>query len=287
MKLKINQRDFTNIYMMIVIAASVLIFNSCRNSELAESPPAFLEITDGPSDNSTLTKSTVTFAWKGANSNYKFRYRLLSIGSDNLPSTYQDWSNYADVLKTTFYDLDEGKFKFEVQGKSKNVESSVVSRSFTVDVVQPPSILFFKTKTTIKYQTVGSVGLWMEGIDSLQSFNIVIFFDKSRLNLIDVSTGQYVLQKKFNQIILPDFTRSEVRNEVNNSGKLEINSAMLMNLQTYPSRSISGSGILLDISFKGIAMGQSTLQITTLTLKDERDRSIVLKSVKNGTVIVE
>src|SRR3989339_1479587 len=78
-----------------VIHFSILLISlfamSCNTGGVVDNPPPFLEIIDGPQDSEILSKDKVVFAWRGNGSGYTFKYRMLSLDSDNFPTVYQDW----------------------------------------------------------------------------------------------------------------------------------------------------------------------------------------------------
>ena len=260
----------------------------CNTGGVVDNPPPFLEIIDGPLESEVLSKDKVVFAWRGNGSGYTFKYRMLSLDSDNFPSVYQDWTNYSTATDVTFSNLDEGKFRFEVQAKSGSVEPSPLKREFFIDAIKGPSLMFFKTKTDVMVGQLDSVGIWMEDVDGLAGFSIVIAFDKTKLNLVSSSSGSYVIQKRFQQLTVPDLTDTAyVLKGVNQTGRIEITSAFLTDLGSFPNRSISGSGKILNLVFKGIAKGTTNLEITSIDLRDEKGVAIAYNAPKSGIVEVQ
>lgn len=261
---------------------------SCNTGGVVDNPPPFLEIIDGPKESETLSKDKVVFAWRGNGSGYSYKYRLLSLDSDNFPTVYQDWTTYSTAIDVTFENLDEGKFRFEVQAKSGNVEPAPLKREFFIDAIKGPSLMFFKTKTDVYVGKLDSIGIWMEDVNGLAGFSVVIAFDKSKLNLVSASTGSYVIQKRFQQLTVPDFTDTAyVLKSVNQTGRIEITSAFLTDLGSFPNKSISGSGKILNLVFKGIAKGTTSLEITSIDLRDEKGVAISYNAPKSGIVEVK
>lgn len=265
-----------------------LLAMSCNTGGVVDNPPPFVEITDGPKDSEILSKDKVVFAWRGNGSGYSFKYRLLSLDSDNFPTIYQDWTNYSTATEVSYSNLDEGKFRFEVQAKSGNVEPAPIKREFFIDAIKGPSLMFFKTKTDISVGKIDSVGIWMEDVNALAGFSIVIAFDKNKLNLVSASSGSYVIQKRFQQLTVPDFTDTAyVLKTVNQTGRIEITSAFLTDLGSFPSKSISGSGKILNLVFKGMAKGTTNLEITSIDLRNENGVAISYNAPKSGIIEVK
>ena len=261
---------------------------SCNTGGVVDNPPPFLEIIDGPKDSEVLSKDKVVFAWRGNGSGYTYKYRMLTLDSDNFPTVYQDWTSYSGTTTVTFSDLDEGKFRFEIQAKSGNVEPAPLKREFFIDAIKGPSLMFFKTRTTLSVGKIDSVGIWMEDVTGLAGFSIVIAFDKSKLNLVSSSSGAYVIQKRFQQLTVPDLNDTAyVLKSVNQTGKIEITSAFLTDLGSFPNKSISGSGKILNLVFKGIAKGTTNLEITSIDLRDEKGVAISYNAPKSGIIDVQ
>lgn len=275
-----------------VIPFSILLISlfavSCNTGGVVDNPPPFLEIIDGPQDSEILSKDKVVFAWRGNGSGYTFKYRMLSLDSDNFPTVYQDWTSYSTATDVSFSNLDEGKFRFEVQAKSGNIEPAPLKREFVIDAIKGPSLMFFKTKTTVSVGKLDSVGIWMEDVNGLAGFSIVIAFDKNKLNMVSASSGSYVIQKRFQQLTVPDFSDTAyVLKSVNQTGRIEITSAFLTDLGSFPNKSISGSGKILNLVFKGMAKGTTNLEITSIDLRDEKGVTISYNAPKSGIVEVQ
>lgn len=265
----------------------ISMLSSCDAGGIVDKPPPFLEIISGPIQNEILNVDKVSFTWKGSGPDYTYRYRLSALDGDNFPTTYLNWSSYSNITEVTFSNLDEGKFRFEVQGRSSGVEPDPIKRDFIIDAVKGPSVLFYKTKTSIKLNGIDSIGLWMEDVNEFAGMSVVIAFDRSKMSLIGASAGQYVTSKKFNQVIVPDLYNSSVLQRVNQTGRIELSTAILMDLGSFPLTSISGSGKILNLVFKGISKGQSNIDITSLDLRDNTGKAISFNPPKNGIVVIE
>jgi|GEM_PF-437241 len=281
------QITYISVFLTILFLSTFII--SCNTGGVVDNPPPFLEIIDGPSDNEVITKDKVVFTWRGNGSGYSYKYSMFALdSSNNFPEVYQDWTTYSTNTTVTFANLDEGKFRFVVQAKSGSVEPAPLKREFFINAIQGPSLMFFKTKTTVSVGKMDSVGIWMEDVQGLAGFTIVIAFDKTKLNLVSSSSGSYVDQKRFTQIVVPDLNdTANVLKKINQTGKIEITSAFLTDLGSFPSKSISGSGKILNLVFKGIAKGLTNLEITSIDLRDENGVAINYNAPKNGIIEVQ
>jgi hypothetical protein len=284
-KLEKKMKYLLKLFSILFISLFAL---TCNTGGVVDNPPPFLELIDGPQESEVLTKDKVVFVWRGNGSGYTFKYRLLSLDSDNFPSVYQDWTNYSTVTDITYSNLDEGKFRFEIQAKSGSLEPAPLKREFFIDAIKGPSLMFFKTKTNVTVGKLDSVGIWMEDINGLAGFSIVVAFDNSRLNLVSASSGSYVVQKRFQQLTVPNLNDTTyVLKSVNQTGKIEITSAFLTDLGSFPNKSISGSGKILNLVFKGIAKGTTNLEITSIDLRDEKGVVISYNAPKSGIIEVQ
>lgn len=258
---KINKKFLVRLFILLIGVA----FSSCNSGNPADVPPAFIQFVSAPNENSVLSSNDILFMWKGSDEDFLFRYRLVSIDNE-YDLDYIDWTNYSSLTEIEFNDLDEGKYRFELEGKSMGFVGSPLTRIFYVDAVKGPSLSFNKISTRSKVGVTDSVNIWMEDVNNLSACRFVISFNPKVINLVSVGNGKFILDNNFNQIIVPDFTNPNVISEANRTGKIEINSAVLMTLLTYPNNFISGSGKLVNLRFVGIAKGTSPLEFSTIEL---------------------
>jgi len=270
-----------------ILFLQALLFVSCGTGGIIDNPPPFLEITDGPKENEVLIKDRTTFAWKGNGTDYLFRYRLLYLDSDNFPTVYQDWTSYQKVQEVVFSNLDDGKFAFEIQGKSSNIEPAPLRRTFIVNALTGPTFSFYKTKTSIPVAGQDSVNLWMEDVQNLTAMRMVLAFDRSKLRLVGVSPGAMVTSSNFRQVILPDFSNAAVLAAANAVGRIEVNTALLMDAGTGGNKSLSGSGKLLSFIFSGVTAGSTTLEVTSMDVRTPEGVEVPFTTPKPGIIEVK
>ncbi|MFH0733772.1 MAG: hypothetical protein V1773_04255 [bacterium] len=264
---KFNIKDYIMRLSYVILLLSVtFVINSCNSGNPTEVPPAFVQLLQAPNENEIITVSSVSFIWRGSEEKFQFRYRLLSI-DNNSAYDYIDWTSYTSLTEIEFKNLDEGKYRFELEGKNLGFVGSPLTRTFFIDAVKGPSVSFNKLETKSNIGKIDSVSIWMEDVDSLTAFNFVINFNPKIINVVSVNSGKYITDNNFNQIILPDFSNSSVLTTVNKSGRLEVNSAVLMTLTSFPYNYVSGSGKILNIKFKGIAKGTTNLEFIVIELK--------------------
>ncbi|NUN07634.1 MAG: hypothetical protein HUU54_00485 [Ignavibacteriaceae bacterium] len=273
------------IFILFVLGSS-LLWHSCTGNGIVDNPPPFLQITEGPAEGSVVSIDRVTLVWTGSGSDFQFRYRLMYIDADNFPTTYQDWTQYSRASEVSFTNLDEGNYTFEVQAFAAGIESPALKRNFTVNSIVGPTFSFYRVNTSMSVSQRDSVSLWMEDVDSLTGFRIIMTFDKNLLSLAGIRTGQLAAIRGLSQIILPDYSDARILENANNTGRIEINSAFLMDFASYPANSISGSGRIITLVFDAKAAGTSSLDITNMDLRNSRGQLISFSNPRPGRITV-
>jgi len=276
------------IYNIKILFITVVIFIAgCNTNNLVTNPPAFIEIVKGPVDNSVISTEDISFSWKGSTNDYQFRYRLLTLDEDNFPTEYLGWTTYSSLNEVVFKKLNDSKFKFEVQGKSSGIEARPVSRTFTINAFVGPAFTFFKNETIMNMGDIASIGIWMEDIDSLSAATIVVSFDNSIINLSGVSDGLIAAKYRLSQLIVSNFSLQNILDEINLNGKITISTAMLQGIGSLNNSSVSGSDLLIDMSFKAIKKGETTLQVTSADVRRIDGTKIITNPPKDGFVSVK
>ncbi len=280
-KMKKNISRFVK-YSAIIVA--ILFLHNCNTTQVVDNPPPFLEIVEGPADGEVLTHSYVTFGWRGSDNSIEFKYRLLALDEDNFPTIYYDWSQYTKQKEVTYENLDESRYRFEVMARSAGQEEGPATRQFEINAFQGPSMSFFKSETEMTVGGTDSISAWLEDVDSISAVHLVIAFDPDYLQLLEVSKGSFVERENFELIVVPNFSDSTVMSQVNATGKIEINTAVLATLYTLPRRSLTGSGNILTFRFKAIAPGTTKLTYTLIEFRTEGGREFSGNPPKEGIV---
>ncbi len=272
----------------LIFALLLLGAESCNGPAVVDNPPPFLQITEGPAEDAVIAVNYATFGWSGSDNGFEYRYRMLALDEDNFPTVYRDWSEWGTVTEITFSNLDESKYRFEVSGRLKDHtdQELTVSRVFTVDAFRGPALMFFKTETEMTVGQSDSISVWVEGVDSLVALHAVIAFDTTYLSLQGISKGSFVERSGFEQITVPDFSDAGILSQVNSTGKIDINSAVLATLYTLPRRSLTGSGSFITMKFKAKAVGSTRLSYTMVEFHTEDGRVFSGNPPKDGTVII-
>lgn len=273
-----------------ILILGLLALSSCDTPKLVDQPPPFIEIIDGPCGE-VLDKDFATFVWKGSDEKYEFQYRTLVRDPDEVLKVHNEWSEWSNQTEVVFENLDEGEFTFEVRGESEGL-TGTAECTFEVDAVKGPAVMFYKAETDIQLGEQNTVGIWMEDVDSLKAFRIMVSFDNSMLEFQGVEKGNYVEHQNFNQIILPEGISTDTLfvpkiEQINNIGTVEVNSSFLTTQNSRPRKTISGSGEILKMYFEGLNRGNTELQFTLIQLYDANNNLIQPNSTKSGIVNIK
>lgn len=112
---------------------------------------------------------------------------------------------------------------------------------------------------TIAAGATTTVTFHVADVDNLYGYQAEIAFDPAVLEVVDADAGTTGVQVALGTWLEPDFV---FRNEADNSA----GTITLALSQLAPSAAVSGSGDLATITFRGLAMGVSSIRFTDLTL---------------------
>lgn len=276
-------KDRIKIARLTIKILLLIVIVSCNNGGTTDTPPAFIQFVQAPTENSVISTNSVIFVWRGSDDNFEYRYRLVELNDEN-PSDYIDWSNYSKDSEIEFTDLNEGKYQFQLEAKNKNYYTTL-TRKFSVDAVKGPTLSFNKMITTSGIGLTDSVSIWMEDIQELAAFKLAIDFNPNLITFDGISGGKTVINSNFYQLIVPNFNSQEVKDEINRTGRIIVNSAFL---KTGLSEDyLSGSGRILNIRFTGKSIGTTKLDFTSIELRKLDGTTIFYKTPGSGTYIIK
>jgi len=112
---------------------------------------------------------------------------------------------------------------------------------------------------TIAAGATTTVAFHVADVDSLYGYQAEIAFDPAVLEVVDADAGTTGVQVALGTWLEPDFV---FLNKADNSA----GTIVLALSQLAPSPAVSGSGDLVTITFRGLAMGVSSIRFTDLTL---------------------
>jgi hypothetical protein len=282
MKKKFLERIENNAKLLIMFLL-ILINISCNSSGTTDTPPAFVQFVQAPVENSILSSNSVVFVWRGSDDNFQYRFRLVELNDEN-PSDYIDWSNFSKESEIEFINLNEGTYQFQLEAKNKNFNTTL-TRKFSVDAIKGPTLSFNKIITISNIGVSDSVSIWMEDIQELAAFKVAVDFNPNILIFDGVSAGKTVINSNFYQLIVPNFSLQSVKDDVNRTGRLIVNSAFLKT--DLSDEFLSGSGRILNIKFIGKNLGTTKLEFTSIELRKLDGTIIFNKPPGSGTYTIK
>ena len=256
----------------ILLILSLLLFLSCdpellQNPLDEESPNADPEttITVTDLDGSTLATSTVTIGFEGNDLVIEYSYNFDSSG-------YSDWSSSTSV---TLDYMDEGLHTFSVKGRyaSGDEDETPATVSFTVDAIHGPALIFYPRRHIISSGSTATFQIKAYEVENLMLATINIAYDNTLIEIESVSQGD-MFAGSGESVFIDEMATSS----------LTIYTMLLGG----DNPSVSGTGVLAEITVKGKALGSATLSLDgTQVFKNNEDRSISIQETVNGLVVVE
>ena len=258
------------------ILAPVLLFLSCEkiepdldNPQDPDNPdyePPIVSIISGPADGETVNTSSVIFEWDGNELSW-YRYKL----SDN------EWTAYNTATSVEFDYIDEGQYTFLLQAWYTNGDTSlIVSRSFTVDAVQGPALMFYPRRQFASIGDTITFQILAEEVDSLAGAELSINYYYTAAKVISITQGSIFLGSG----------ESIFHSEYDNTqGILSVITAQLGGQDS----SISGTGVLATIKLRVVTQ-VGILQFTfdgSEILRDPGNVDIQINQTINGQVNVQ
>jgi len=274
---------------LVIIVSGIFLLNSCNAPSLVDSPLPFIEFVNAPNSGEILNEDHAFFKWRGNNSDYLFKYQLKIKNHNGVFISYIGVSSLTKLSEVFFKDLDEGEYKIEVTGLSSGI-TGVINRIFSVKAITEPSMIFYRKSNIINVDSTVSLSLGIENIDSVSAISLSIAYTNNIINLENVEDGPFVIENRFQQIILPAELRqvgSSIITKANNVGEVEIHTGFLTSLSANYANSISGSGNVLILKFKGIAKGEATIEYTSITLLRPDGSEISTRSNATAKIIVK
>ena len=259
--------------LLMVASAFIIAGLSCRsapdapeydNPIIPDDPnyvPPQTTIITGPTQDAVLDTHAVTFTWRGNQDNMTFAYKL-NEGS---------WSAWSSDTTATFQYLDEGGYRFEVQGQyaSGVIEDTAAARSFTIDDIHGPALWLYP-----RYQQVGvgsefSLEVMLEEVENVFAVKAVLGFDPAVLQVsnIEIYEDSRSLLKTNGGTVIP-FSSYD-----NATGLATIEVATA----TGNPAGVSGTGSLGIITFSSGSAGDYSITITP---------SSQLRNPENGSITI-
>lgn len=234
--------------------------------------PVETTIMGGPADDEVVDDHTVTFTWTGNEGVEEYSYRL------NEPV----WSDWSSVTSVTYTYLNEGNYTFEVKGRYNEAaeDDTPDSRSFEIDDVHGPALMFYPRKVEVSQDEVFSLEIMAEEVVDLTGVKIVGSFDVSYLQLQTVTVyedGNSFFRANGGTVI--SFYEYD-----NNAGSLTISSGVA----TGDPASVDGTGAIASAEFKAIRSGSTEIAFSAASeMRNAENEDIPLVEMAEGVVVIE
>ena len=255
------------------ILLTLIFFIGCDELELnpldVENNPDYeapeTTITTETLEGTTITTSSVDISWTGNESVTQYSFKLDS----------RDWSIWVHHSSVTLRYLDEGPHTFSVKSRYASMEEdeTPANISFTVNAVTGPALMFYPRRTFTVQDSVVTLQILAEEVENLMLATISISFIDSLIDIESVSQGSFFTGTG-ESVFIDEMT----------TGSLTIYTMLLGG----DSPSVSGTGILAEITVKGKALGSATLSLNeNQVFKNNEDQSISIQEKVNGLVVVQ
>ena len=231
-------------------------------------PPMAL-IEDRPDTSFATGEPDITFRWGGNTPDVTgFSYRLHTSSRDESDTASEvGWSAWSPAASVTFESLDEGAHFFEVRAQYPTGAQSKTpdSREFTVDAVKGPALI---VQPRLARPSPGErmvVNVVTEGVEDLMLAHVVLSYDASTPDLLNVEEGDMMPTHADDSGGTPIFL-SDV-----DGGVVDIS----LGLALADPAGVSGEGSLARLEFRVLRAGDSQIAFGGATeLRDTRNRVI-------------
>jgi hypothetical protein len=224
-----------------------------------ESPT--ITLNSGLLDGEVINSETVSFIVEGNELVTEYRFKLDS----NL------WSNWSDESTITFSYLDEGDHTVYFQSRYESGDTSnTIETSFVVDAVSGPALMFYPRRHQVNQGTTVTFNLLAEEVSDLMAAEINISYNPTKVQFLDISQGDFFQSGQ-----------ESIFSYEHNSGSIEI----LTSLLNSENPSVSGTGSLLNISFRKLQQGNSSIAFTGDNFfRDPNNQNIIISESVEGLI---
>jgi hypothetical protein len=169
---------------------------------------------------------------------------------------------------------------FEVKSRHKNniiQEQNYPSRSFSVDAVQGPAVLFYPRRKAVTVSQPFSYEIRAEDVSGLLGCKLALTYDPTVIKIDTIVVGDLV--KKNGGGVQSFLTRDP-------SGTKIVLEIVILGVN---SKGVAGSGTLATLSCRAVAARQSILEfVKTETLyRDTANRPIAIRDFVAGKVVAQ
>ena len=129
-----------------------------------------------------IDASTVTISWVGNDYVNAYRYRLEPQDYTDVVDTYTEWSEWSsDDVGVILEYLDEGNYKFFVEGRFNMDNTNTAVETFEIDAIEGPALRMYPLKQTVALGDSFYVYLYGEEITEIAGVEAQLNYDVSEL----------------------------------------------------------------------------------------------------------
>ena len=249
---------------ILIIIIGLLVFSGCEKKELdtginpydPDNPgyeaPSFV-FTSAPQDGETIQTDSAVFIWQGNQPDILYSYRY----KEERAAVWPEWSPWFKDTRLTLSYLDELTYQFELKAKYPGVgaaEGEVVARTFTINAVAGPSILYYPKKQTVNANQTFTITIMAEEVADLTMADFIIVFSKDLLHLTGQIAKGTLVDNAEDMLLL---TKPDTYSEANANGQLNVSVGLLNQAKGY-----SGTAEICTVTFKALKKGSAILSIS-------------------------
>lgn len=237
-------------------------------------PPSFT-ITAGPEDGAVVNKDQVLFKWQSNQPDVLFRYRF----KEQVAPDWDGWSEWDKINSITLGPLDERGYAFELECKYPGENAATgksETRTFTVDAVKGPALLFYPKYQKARTQETIYVYLMAEEVEDLTIADFTVQFPSQYFALQSITKGQ-ILDNTENIVLLTK--PADIQNV---QSELTV-SIGLINQQS----GFSGTKDLCVLKFKTLKKGSAQITLDAIHFRDYQNKEIPLNASGNAQIVIE
>jgi hypothetical protein len=226
-------------------------------------------ITEAPDSLRPVAVPYVTFQWR--------RNPVVGSYFVHFDSNPGSWTSDTSA---TFDFLDEGSHTFTIYSTNTGgcvVEKPAVVKTFTVDAVQGPSVMFFPRMKTVGVGETFTYDIRAEEVTNLFGAKLSVSYSASLVTVDSVQAGSYVQSSGGDAIVFSSLD--------NVGGKAVIN---LVIVGGNP-KGITGSGVIATLMCRALVTGTADFSFDQgeTTYRDTTNASIPIRDLVGGKVVVQ
>ena len=233
--------------------------------------PPRTKIISGPDEQQTVNTHTVTFAWQGNETSAEYSFSLDSL----------EWSKWSVDTTATFSLLDEGSHMFQVKSRSPaEIEEDTASvRSFIVDAVQGPALMFFPRRVGVGTNNSFTLEIMAEEVSGLAGLSFEVPYNDPAIDFLD-----YDVFESSSAFLAKD--NATVLTIVENDETDEVLKVALGRAGGTTS-GVDGTGTLMNITFQFTGSSGIQINLQNCEMQNPQMQDITINEVVECVIEVE